>query len=150
MTASGDVETTACLVCGGSRRARCDFCGGTGKIGSALGVADEGRVTGVGGGWAGFGGGGGGVGIGTRQQNSSLAIASLVLGIASWVGLSLFASIPAVITGHMAKNEIKQANGELGGDGMATAGLVAGYANIALSILFFGAILSMLGSVFGG
>jgi hypothetical protein len=148
MTASGDVETTTCLVCGGSRRARCDFCGGTGKVGSALDVANEGM--GAGGGWAGFGGGGGGVGIGTRQQNSSLAIASLVLGIASWVGLSLLASIPAVITGHMAKNEIKQANGELGGDGMATAGLVAGYANIALSILFFGAILSMLGSVFGG
>ena len=81
------------------------------------------------------------------KQNSNMAIASLVLGILGWTILPGLASIAAIITGHMAKNEIKGSMGQLGGDGMATAGLVLGYAGIAIGvcIICFAFLLPMLG-----
>ncbi len=68
------------------------------------------------------------------KPNSNMALASLILGILGWTIIPTIGSIAAIITGHMAKNEIKNSMGSLGGDGMATAGLVLGYANIALGI----------------
>jgi hypothetical protein len=52
------------------------------------------------------------------------AIWSLVLGILGLVCCGIFAGIPAIILGNMAKKEIAT-SGE-GGGGMATAGLVLG------------------------
>jgi hypothetical protein len=66
--------------------------------------------------------------------NSTLAITSMILGILGWTFLPLLGSIIAVITGHMAKNEIKNSRGRLGGDGMATAGVILGYTNLALGL----------------
>lgn len=68
-------------------------------------------------------------------QTSTMAIVSLVSGILGWTILFGIASIVAVITGHMAKNEIKRSNGMLTGDGLATAGLILGYINIAVVAL---------------
>jgi hypothetical protein len=66
------------------------------------------------------------------KPTSNLALASLILGILGWTIIPTIGSIGAIITGHMAKSEIKNSMGALGGDGMATAGLVLGYANIAI------------------
>lgn len=66
------------------------------------------------------------------KPNSNMALASMVLGILGWTILPGLASIAAIITGHMAKKEIKGSMGQLGGDGMATAGLVMGYASVAI------------------
>lgn len=71
------------------------------------------------------------------KPNSNMAIASLVLGILGWSLIPGLASIAAIITGHMAKKEIKASIDQLGGDGMATAGLVMGYASIAIGICVF-------------
>jgi len=81
------------------------------------------------------------------KPNSNMAIASLVLGILGWTLIPGLASIAAIITGHMAKNEIKNSMDQLGGDGMATAGLVLGYAGIAIGICIFclAFVLPMLG-----
>ncbi|MBI3158667.1 MAG: DUF4190 domain-containing protein [Chloroflexi bacterium] len=68
-------------------------------------------------------------------QNSTLAMVSLIAGIAGWSLVPLIGSIVAVITGHMAKKEIRESNGMLGGDGMATVGLILGYASIGLAAL---------------
>ena len=68
------------------------------------------------------------------KPNSNMAIASMVLGILGWTILPGLASIVSIITGHMAKNEIKGSKGQLGGDGMATAGLIMGYAGIAIGL----------------
>jgi Mn2+/Fe2+ NRAMP family transporter len=68
------------------------------------------------------------------KPNSNMAVASLVLGILGWTIAPVLASIAAIITGHMAKNEIKSSMGQLGGDGMATAGLIMGYANVAIGV----------------
>ena len=68
------------------------------------------------------------------KPNSNMALASLILGILGWTIIPTIGSIAAIITGHMAKNEIKSSMGALGGDGMATAGLVLGYTNIAIGL----------------
>ena len=68
------------------------------------------------------------------QTTSTLAIVSLISGIASWFILPFIAAVAAVITGHMAKNEIKKSNGMQGGNGMATAGMVLGYVQLGLGL----------------
>jgi hypothetical protein len=69
--------------------------------------------------------------------NSTLAIVSLVAGIISWVLVPVLAPLVAVITGHMARSEIRRSGGTLSGDGLAIIGLVLGYAQIALLALGF-------------
>ena len=71
---------------------------------------------------------------GTPAPNSTLSLTSLIMGILGWFVIPIVGAIIAVITGHMAKNEIMQSKGALGGDGMATVGLVLGYANLALGL----------------
>jgi hypothetical protein len=78
------------------------------------------------------------------KPNSNMALASLILGILGWTIIPTLGSIAAIITGHMAKNEIKSSMGALGGDGMATAGLVLGYANIAIALCVCLAVVAML------
>ncbi|GAB4504107.1 MAG: DUF4190 domain-containing protein [Anaerolineales bacterium] len=68
------------------------------------------------------------------KPNSTMALASLILGILGWTVIPGIGSIAAIITGHLAKSEIKNSMGALGGDGMATAGLALGYASIALGL----------------
>ncbi len=63
---------------------------------------------------------------------SSMAIVSLVAGILGWSLAPTIGAIVAIITGHVAKNEIRNSRGALSGDGMATVGLVLGYAHLAV------------------
>jgi hypothetical protein len=67
-------------------------------------------------------------------QNSTLAIVSLISGIVGWTVIPFIGSIVAIITGHMAKNEIKKGGGMVAGNGMATAGLVMGYIQVGLTV----------------
>lgn len=69
------------------------------------------------------------------QQTSSLAVISLISGIASFFIVPLLGAIAAVITGNMAKKEIRQSAGRLTGGGMASWGLILGWVNIALSLM---------------
>lgn len=68
-------------------------------------------------------------------QTSTMATVSLVTGIASWVIVPLIGAIVAVITGHMARKEIRESGGQLTGDGLATAGLVLGYLQLGVTVL---------------
>jgi hypothetical protein len=80
-------------------------------------------------------------------RTNSLSIASMVSGILSWVLCPFFGGGLAVIFGHVAKSQIKQ-SGEAGG-GMATAGLVLGYANLGVAVLaFIGWIVLVMGLAF--
>ncbi len=81
-------------------------------------------------------------------QTSSLAIVSLVSGLASWFVLPLIGAIIAVITGHMAKKEIRESAGRVSGVEMANAGLVLGYAHLVVSILAICLVLLILAGVF--
>ena len=62
------------------------------------------------------------------QETSGMAIASLICAF-------LIAPV-GVILGHIALNQIKNSNGQLGGRGLAIAGLIVGYASIALGLIF--------------
>lgn len=81
------------------------------------------------------------------QQTSPLALISLISGILGWLGLFGLGGIVAVITGHMAISEIAKSAGRLTGDGMAKAGLILGYLNIAITIIgiCLGILLLLLG-----
>ncbi len=86
------------------------------------------------------------------RSNSNLAIISLVSGILGWTALPFIGSLVAVITGHLARAEIRREPERLDGDGMAVAGLVLGYAMLVISIaalamliLFFGGVAVLLG-----
>jgi len=68
----------------------------------------------------------------STATTSTLAVASLVCGL---LGLLCgFASIGAVVTGHLARGEIKR-NPHLSGKGLALTGLILGYFVIALIVV---------------
>ena len=85
------------------------------------------------------------------RQTSTLAIVSLIAGILGWTLVPFFGSIAAVVCGHMARKEIRNAPDRLAGDGLAIGGLILGYATIAMAILaiiavflFFGGLAAFL------
>lgn len=71
------------------------------------------------------------------QQQNNTALIALILGIVSFLGLSLLGAIPAVILGRNARKEIAASGGMMTGDGMAQAGIILGWINIALSVVGF-------------
>jgi len=85
------------------------------------------------------------------KPNSSLAVVSLVCGLLGWTLLPFLGSIVAIITGHMARAEIRRNPEALDGDGLAIAGLVLGWVSVALGllaivalVLFFGGIVALI------
>ena len=68
-------------------------------------------------------------------STNSMAIASMVLGLAEFVTVGLTA-VPAVICGHMARRQIRQTAER--GDGLATSGLVLGY----MAIIFWSVLIA--------
>ncbi len=71
-----------------------------------------------------------------RKRNNRLAIASLVC---SCAGI-LFLGVPGIlgiIFGFVARSQIRKSNGTQGGDGLALAGIIVGFAWIAILILIF-------------
>jgi hypothetical protein len=69
-------------------------------------------------------------------QTNTLALVSLISGIACWVVVPVVGAIVAVVTGHMAKREIRR-TGEHGNT-YATVGLVLGYLHLAVVLLVLG------------
>lgn len=67
--------------------------------------------------------------------NSTMAIVSLISGILGLTLLPVLGSIVALVTGYMARNEIRASGGTVGGDGMATAGLILGWIGVALGVI---------------
>ena len=85
------------------------------------------------------------------KTTSTLAIVSLVAGILGWTLLPILGSVGAIITGHMARGEIRRSAGVIDGDGFAITGLVLGWGSVLFAILsvllvvvFFGGIAALL------
>jgi Domain of unknown function (DUF1707)/Domain of unknown function (DUF4190) len=68
-------------------------------------------------------------------STNSMAIASMVLGVAEFFTVGLTA-IPAVVCGHIARRQIRQTAER--GDGLATSGLVLGY----MAIIFWSVLIA--------
>ena len=64
------------------------------------------------------------------EKSSGLAIASLVLGICSFLRLGTLCSIPGIITGHKVLSRIRRDPFRLSGKGMAISGLILSYVNL--------------------
>ncbi|RAO75147.1 DUF4190 domain-containing protein [Dyella jiangningensis] len=70
------------------------------------------------------------------RSTNSMAVISLIFGIACWFVLPFIGAIVAVVCGHLARGEIRRAEpGTVDGDGLALAGLVLGYIHLALALL---------------
>lgn len=69
------------------------------------------------------------------RQTSSLAVVSLIMGIVGWTVFPFLGSLIAIVTGHMARAEIRRQPQALEGDGLAVAGLVLGWVAVIGSIL---------------
>ena len=81
-------------------------------------------------------------------RTSTLAIVSLVSGILSWVWLPFVGALVAVICGHLARGEIRNAApGSIEGDGMAVAGLVLGWLQLILFVAGFFVVFAFLGGI---
>jgi uncharacterized protein DUF4190 len=96
-----------------------------------------------------------GAGIAIAGQTNTLAWVSLITAIVApfghFTGIGgLTLTIVSIVTGHMARRQIRQ-TGERG-DGLALAGLIISYVHLALSalilIFFFGLIIAALGAFF--
>lgn len=79
-----------------------------------------------------------------QPRESTLAIVSMITGILGWTFLPVVGSLAAVITGHLAKKEIREGNGLLSGSGMATAGLILGYIQLVFVFLAIVAIILVI------
>ena len=70
-----------------------------------------------------------------QLPTSTMATVSLISGILGFFILPLLASIVALITGYMARQETRSVPPRASGDGLATAGIVMGWIQIALFAL---------------
>ena len=88
----------------------------------------------------------------TRPITTSvLAIVSLVFGALAWVGLPFIGAVVAVVTGHLARSEIRRGapDRRIEGDGLAIAGLVLGYVQLCLVALLLVVLFLVLVMGFG-
>lgn len=85
-------------------------------------------------------------------RTNTTAVVSLVFGILAWTVLPLVGSIVAIVAGHMARSELARLPpGSESGDGIALAGLILGWVQLALVlaglvavIVFFGGLAALL------
>jgi hypothetical protein len=66
-------------------------------------------------------------------STNGLAIASLVCSLVVVFGIG---SVLGIVFGFVAKSQIRQSNGTQKGNGLATAGIIIGFALIGIFILF--------------
>src|SRR5437762_9193819 len=91
-------------------------------------------------------------GVGVAGQTNTLAIVSLAAGVGSFFahiipGVGGFTvALVAVVTGYMARNQIKQTGEQ--GMGMATAGMIIGIVHLG-ALIVLGLVLLILIFIFG-
>ncbi len=79
-----------------------------------------------------------------KPKTNQLALVSVIAGALGWFAVPIAASVIAIVTGHMARNEIRKTGEE--GDNLAIAGLVLGY----LHLVFVCAVFAFVIAIYGG
>jgi hypothetical protein len=79
------------------------------------------------------------------ERNSALAVVALVSGIVGITMFPMIGSVFALIFGRLAKREIDESGGTLGGYDLAQAGLILGWIGLALMFLGFSIAFGILG-----
>lgn len=67
--------------------------------------------------------------------SSTLAIVSLVSAILGFTFVPVMGTIVALITGYMARSETRSIPPKASGDGLATAGIIMGWIQVALFVI---------------
>jgi hypothetical protein len=67
--------------------------------------------------------------------SSTLAIVSLISAILGFTFAPILGTIVALITGYMARNETRSIPPRASGDGLATAGIIMGWIQVALLVI---------------
>jgi hypothetical protein len=67
--------------------------------------------------------------------SSTLAIVSLISGILGFTFAPILGTIVALITGYMARSETRSIPPRASGDGLATAGIIMGWIQVALLVI---------------
>lgn len=67
-----------------------------------------------------------------QEKTSEKAIWSLALGI-----IGCFLGLPSIVLGHLARTEIRESRGRVGGGGLALAGLILGYLWVVAGAITF-------------
>ncbi len=70
-----------------------------------------------------------------QPPTSGKAIASLVCSAAGLMVCFFVGQIAGIVLGHIARSEIEQSQGQLTGEGLATAGIIIGWVGIAIDLL---------------
>jgi hypothetical protein len=81
------------------------------------------------------------------MRTHTLAVLSLAFGLLAWFGLPVVGAVVAVVTGHVALNEIRRAPDAYEGRGMALTGIILGWLNLALSAMIVAAIFLFFGGM---
>lgn len=81
-------------------------------------------------------------------RTSTLAIVSLIFGVVCWVALPFIGALVAIVCGHMARSEIRNAvPGTIEGDGMALAGLILGWVHMLFVLACIVVVFAFLGGL---
>jgi hypothetical protein len=71
-----------------------------------------------------------------RPQTSGLAVASLVASILGLIQvLPLVGCVVGIVLGYIARNQIRESGGLIGGEGLATGGIIVGWIGVALVLI---------------
>jgi len=81
------------------------------------------------------------------RTTSTTAVVSLVFGVLCWSVFPFVGAIIAVVCGHAARSDVRRATGSIEGDGMAVAGMLLGYAQLALIALGIVLVFGFLGGL---
>ena len=79
-----------------------------------------------------------------QPRDSSLAIVSMITGIACWFIIPLVGALVSVITGHLAFKEIHSGRGIITGKGKATTGLILGYLQLGIFLQAFSVVIFLV------
>ena len=66
---------------------------------------------------------------------STLAMVSLISGILGFTAVPLLGGIVALFTGYAARKETRAVPAKFSGDGLATAGIIMGWVQVALTVI---------------
>ncbi len=69
------------------------------------------------------------------QQSSTMAVISMIASILGITFVPTLGSIVGLILGYMARKQIRESGGAMGGEGSAKAGIIIGWIGIALAAI---------------
>jgi hypothetical protein len=70
-----------------------------------------------------------------QLPTSTLAIISMIAGILGFTVFPVIATIVALVTGYAARKETRAVPPKVGGDGLATAGIIMGWVQVGLTVV---------------